>query len=191
MKKMLEFDENDKLFIGDNVLKDFGNCLDCGLCCKLFDYIEIADEEIQSIAQYLKITQKDFRKKYTKNNRKQNALTKTSLKTPCHFQRLSKCTIQKRKPFDCKTFPLFINITKGQAILTGIYLCPQATHFYQGFLEFCQHYNRSLYDILISLEQKAPWTSLGLELTLPSKPLGCYIDWLSADTETRKHRTKT
>ena len=35
---MLEFDEADELFIGDKVLRYFGNCLDCGLFCKVFNY---------------------------------------------------------------------------------------------------------------------------------------------------------
>jgi Fe-S-cluster containining protein len=183
---MLEFDKEDELFIGDRVLRYFGNCLDCGLCCKIFNSIEIADDEIQNIAHYLKMTKGDFLKRYTKRNRKHNALTKTSLKTPCQFQKSSRCTIHKRKPFDCKTFPLLINVTKGQAILTGIYLCPQATHFYQGFLDFCQHHIPSLYDDLISLEKETNWTSLGFELTISAKPLSLYIDWLYSDAKTRK-----
>ena len=178
---MLEFDEEDELFIGDRVLRYFGNCLDCGLCCKIFNYIEITDNEIQNVAHYLKMTKKDFLKKYTKKNRKLNALTKTSLKIPCQFQKSTRCNIHEKKPFDCKTFPLLINITKGQAILTGIYLCPQATYFYQGFLNFCQCHFPYLYSDLIALEKKTSWTSLGLELTLSSKPLSMYIDWLYSD----------
>lgn len=179
---MLEFDEKDELFIGDRVLKYFGNCLDCGICCKIFNNIEIADDEIQNISRYLKITKSEFLKKYTTQNQKCNMPT-TSLKTPCKFQKSSNCTIHKIKPFDCKTFPLLINLTKEQAIITGIYLCPQATHFYQGFLDFCYVYIPSLYEDLIYLEKETNWTSLGLELTLSSKPLCKYIDWLYSDTK--------
>ena len=176
-KNMLEFDENDELFIGDKLLKNFGNCLDCGRCCKIFNCIEITDDEIKTIAQHLKITKKDFLKKYTKNNQKTKATTKKSLKTPCQFQKITRCSIQSVKPFDCKTYPFLINLTKGQTILTGINFCPQATHFYQGFLKFCQQYNQPLFKEIRMLEKRTNSTPYGLELTLPSKPVKMYIDW--------------
>jgi len=175
---MLEFDVEDELFVGDKILKFFGNCLDCGLCCKIFHYVEVTDDEIQNIAQCLKMSKKDFLKIYTKKNQQKNASTKKSLKTPCKFQKSTRCTIHKKKPFDCKTYPLIINITKCQALLTGIYLCPQATNFYQGFLDFCKNNLPDIFNRLITLEKGTSWTTLGLELTLPSEPVSTYIDWL-------------
>ena len=175
---MLEIDENDELFIGDKVLSYFGNCLECGLCCSVFETIELTEMEIQEIADYLQMTTNDFRRTYTKKMRKKGTVTKKSLQTPCPFQQSSRCNIHSKKPFDCKAYPLLINLTKKQAILTGIYLCPQATHFYQGFLDYTKNHFPTLFHKLISLEKKACWVESGLELTIPSEPLSNYIDWV-------------
>lgn len=175
---MLVVDENDDVFIGDKILRYFGNCLKCGLCCKMFNEIEITQEEIDHIACSLNLSRNDFLHKFTQATTKRHTPKKIFLKSPCPFQKSMKCTIHKRKPFDCKTYPLIVNRTKEQAVLSGIYLCPQATNFYQGFLDFCYHIFPSLYEELIALENESSWSSLGLELTLSADPLSQYIDWL-------------
>jgi Fe-S-cluster containining protein len=175
---MLEFEESDKLFIGNKILKEFGDCLSCGLCCKLFPSIELYPEEIKLIRKYLNIDKKQLAAKYIRSDKSNNVSNKILLKTPCPFQENNQCKIHEVKPFDCKTFPFIINFTRQIAILNGIYVCPQATQFYEGFLEFCKINNPSTYDAIFINEKNTKISKLGMKLKIDSKNFISYIDWI-------------
>lgn len=180
---MLEFDVCDELFIGDKILQDFGDCLSCGLCCKVFPSIEVATDEIKLIVKKLNIDSKQFAINYLKTHKSENGQIKLSLKTPCPFQEDNHCKIHEIKPFDCKTFPLLINITSKIAVLNGIYLCPQATQFYEGFLEFCKINDPKTYEDIIGKEKTTELSQLGLKLTINSEKVSNYIDWICSDKQ--------
>ncbi len=61
---MLEVNHNDELFVGDEILKEYGDCSDCGLCCKYFQTLPFYRGEIKEIADFLGITEDIFYKKY-------------------------------------------------------------------------------------------------------------------------------
>jgi len=175
---MLEFNETDELFIGNELLKEFSDCLECGICCKIFDFIELNDFDIKNISKHLDIDKKEFISRYTKEKINTETYSKISLLAPCPFQKSNMCTIHEFKPFDCTIFPLLINITKEKAVLSGIYLCPQSTNFFQGYLEYCKNYFPSVFIELIELESNASLSKLGLKLMVNSKSIESYIDWI-------------
>jgi len=180
---MLEFEASDELFIGNKILQNFGDCLSCGLCCKVFPSIEVTTDEIKLIGKKLNIDSKQFATHYLKTDGSENGKIILSLKTPCPFQENNHCKIHEFKPFDCKTFPLLINITSKIAVLNGIYLCPQATQFYEGFLEFCKINDPQTYEDIIGTEKITQLSQLGFKLTIDSKKVSSYIDWIYSDKE--------
>ena len=137
---MLEFTKNDTLFTGDQILKELWDCLECGLCCKFFSEIPIFKTEMKELAEYVSIDEKRFIKYHLEYNKNSQTQKELMLKTPCHFQENNRCIVHKKKPLVCRMFPLCINITTGKGILSGIYLCPQATQFYEGLIDY---YNKS------------------------------------------------
>ena len=136
VRDMLEFNYDDDLFVGDEILKEFGDCCDCGLCCKFFQPLPFYKNEIKEIADFLGITEDIFYKKYVNAKYKDMDNQEISLKTPCPFLENNNCLIYKNRGFVCRTFPLCINLTTNEAVLSGVYFCPQATQFYEGLLEF-------------------------------------------------------
>lgn len=175
---MLEFEESDKLFIGNKILQEFGDCLSCGICCKLFPFIDVYKDEIKLIRKYLNIDEKQFSIQYLKLDKSNGDSSNISFKTPCPLQENYHCKIHEVKPFDCKTFPLIINFTRKIAVLNGIYVCPQATQFYEGFLEFCKINQTSTYEKIILKEKNTQISQLGMKLTIDSKQFISYIDWI-------------
>lgn len=175
---MLEFTETDELFVGDEILKEFWSCLDCGLCCSFFSILLIYDAEIEEIASFLGITPEAFEKRYTKRIDDSKEDTNYSLKTPCSFLDGNKCRIYKHRFLICRTFPLFINLTTNKAILSGIYLCPQATQFYEGLLDFYQQQHQQLYDQLLEKEKQVSIGERGMKIQGEASLFIPYLDFL-------------
>jgi len=175
---MLEFDEKDDLFVGDNILKEYSSCTDCGLCCKFFSQLPVYENEIIKIARSLNISPDDFQNKYLKKTSNSEKNSSFSLKTPCPFLKNNKCRIYHCRFLLCQTFPLFMNLSANTAILSGIYLCPQATQFYEGLLEFYKTNHFDLYNQLIEKEKHVKIDENGMELTGKVALFAPYLDWL-------------
>jgi len=176
---MLDIDQNDELFVGDNILKDFGNCTDCGICCTYFDTLSLYPEEITSIASRLQIKETDFITRYTKTDNDQEI----SLQSPCPFLKKGTCMIYPYRFFICKTFPLCINLSKNQGILSGIYVCPQATQFYEGLLHYHANHHKKLYQKILTMEKKTKIDEKGMKIQGPIKLFSPYLDWLTSNKQ--------
>ncbi len=174
---MLAIDQHDEIFIGDSILKDFLNCSECGLCCSFFDDLIIYAEEIKNAANRLSLDEETFRSRFTKaivgNDR--------SLLTPCPFVHENKCTIYNHRFFVCKAFPLCINLTKNQGILSGIYVCPQATQFYEGLLDFYKKNDENTYQFLLSMEEKVQIDEKGMKVMAKASLFSPYLDYLTTN----------
>lgn len=175
---MLEFDETDELFVGDDILNEFFSCMDCGLCCRFFSILPIYEKEIAEAAASLEILPEKFKQRYTKTNENDMQNTKFSLKTPCPFLKANSCRIYNHRFLVCKTFPLFMNLSKNEAILSGIYLCPQATQFYEGLLDYYRKYHTELHYQLIEKEKDIVLDEKGMEIKGKVSLFSPYLDWL-------------
>jgi len=171
---MLTINQDDDLFIGDSILQEFGKCTDCGLCCRFFDSLPIYPDEIENISAKLSISKEQFKQGYTKQDKE----GEISLKTPCPFQSENHCQIYPHRFFTCRTFPLCINLTQNQGIISGIYLCPQATQFYEGMLAYYHKHHPKTYQHLVHLEEKTTIDEKGMKITGPASLFSPYLDWL-------------
>ena len=178
---MLSFNTTDELFVGDELLKDFSSCTDCGICCKFFSNLPLFETEMQPVISSLNISQKKFLKKYIKKTDQNDKQKVYSLKTPCPFLNQNSCGIYENRFLVCRTFPFFINLTRDEAILTGIYLCPQATQFYEGMLDYYRKYHISLSHQLIEKEKEITIEKNGMEITGPVSLFSPYLDWITID----------
>lgn len=175
---MVSIEVEDELYVGDEFLQEFTPCLDCGLCCKFFDPLPVYEEEIEDLISTLQMTKTEFKKTYTKRLQKSQTDEKVSLKTPCPFQKGTLCQIYPKRWFICRTFPLLINLTKEIGVLSGIYVCPQATQFYEGMLEFYRLHEQTVYDQLIEKEKQLKIGKNGMKIKGPAAIFSFYLDWL-------------
>jgi Fe-S-cluster containining protein len=80
-------------------------CTECGKCCTGGPgYAWVDDQEIQAMADYLKITPKDFGKKYLRFVQGRYSLIEKR-NYDCIFLKDKKCTIYPVRPQQCRTFP--------------------------------------------------------------------------------------
>jgi uncharacterized protein len=91
-------------------------CTECGKCCTGGPgYAWVTDAEIQAIADYLKISVKDFGKKYLRFAKGRYALVETR-NYDCIFLRDKKCTVYPVRPQQCRTFPWWVqNLSSPEA----------------------------------------------------------------------------
>ena len=174
--RMLEFDSDDDMLVGDEILREFADCLDCGLCCRFFDSLPLYDVEIQEIASFLSIDRNAFLEEYTKSLEEYMEGCSVSLNVPCPFQKDNSCMIYEKRGFICRMFPLCINHTKNKAVLSGIFICPQATQFYIAMMEFYKVKQPNVYKILLEKERSTGDISSGLTLEGDAILFSCFID---------------
>lgn len=81
-------------------------CTSCGKCCSGFPgYVWLSEEEIQQICEYLKLSQEEFLRKYTRLVGEKISLIETNENYSCIFLRDKKCSIYPVRPTQCQTFP--------------------------------------------------------------------------------------
>lgn len=85
----------------------------CSNCCKSGGVVLISDEDIPRIAKYLKLSQDDFLKRYTKKEGKKTCLTDKEI-NDCIFLENDKCRIYPVRPIQCKTFPFWPQNLKSE-----------------------------------------------------------------------------
>ena len=175
---MVIIELDDELYVGDELLQEFSKCLECGLCCKFFDPLPIYNEEIEDLVSTLTTTTTDFKKTYTKRLRRSETIEKVSLKTPCPFQKGNLCQIYDKRWFICRTFPLFINLSKNTGVLSGIYVCPQSTQFYEAMIDFYNTRQPEFYRQFIEKEKQLTIGKNGMKIKGPAAIFSYYLDWL-------------
>lgn len=83
-------------------------CTECGQCCTgAPGYAWVTDEEIQAIADYLKLTVKEFGKRYLRFAKGRYALVERK-NYDCIFLKDKKCTVYPVRPTQCRTFPWWL-----------------------------------------------------------------------------------
>jgi Fe-S-cluster containining protein len=90
-------------------------CTGCGKCCSgKPGFVWVNDEEIHDMANFLKISQKDFLKKYVRHVQQRLALIEYKKNYDCVFLRDQKCLVYGARPTQCKTFPWWPHILKSE-----------------------------------------------------------------------------
>jgi len=84
------------------------SCTGCGKCCTGFPgYVWISDEEISALANHLRISDEEFRKKYTRMCYGRVSLKELKPHYDCIFLKNNQCSIYAYRPKQCRTFPFW------------------------------------------------------------------------------------
>ena len=90
-------------------------CTGCGACCTGSPgYIWINEDEIQKLAEHLKLDIDTFAKKYLRKIGHRFSLNERPHTYDCVFLKDSKCTIYNYRPKQCKTFPWWTQNLKSE-----------------------------------------------------------------------------
>lgn len=83
-------------------------CTECGQCCTgAPGYAWVNEAEIQTIADYLKLSVKDFSKRYLRYVNGRYALVEKK-NYDCIFLKDKKCMVYPVRPTQCRTFPWWV-----------------------------------------------------------------------------------
>jgi uncharacterized protein len=77
------------------------DCTICGNCCRSL-VINVANEEVEPLAAYLKLSKEATKEKYIEESLAGNCFINT---IPCHFLADNKCTIYEARFTECRDFP--------------------------------------------------------------------------------------
>lgn len=81
-------------------------CTGCGQCCTgAPGYIWVDREEIENIAQFLKLTVEEFSRRYLRRVKGKFSLLEMPKSYDCIFLKDKKCQIYSVRPMQCRTFP--------------------------------------------------------------------------------------
>jgi Fe-S-cluster containining protein len=91
-------------------------CTGCGKCCTGGPgYIWVSDDEILSIAGYLKMSVEQFYRKYLRRVGDRISLKEKGVKNfDCIFLNGTKCQIYPVRPKQCKTFPFWPSLLRSE-----------------------------------------------------------------------------
>jgi len=91
-------------------------CTGCGKCCTGSPgFVWVSAEEIVSIANFLKLSISNFKKRYLRVVDNRFCLTERKKNYDCIFLDGKKCTIYAHRPTQCKTFPWWIHNISSEA----------------------------------------------------------------------------
>lgn len=83
-------------------------CTQCGKCCTgKPGYVWINDEQVQKMADFLKMNVHEFMERYTRQVDGHLALKEFPRTYDCIFLRDGKCLVYKARPTQCQTFPFW------------------------------------------------------------------------------------
>jgi uncharacterized protein len=90
-------------------------CKKCSNCCTGSPgYVWLDKDEIESISKYLKITKKEFLKKYTRSFKNKISLLENNANYDCIFLKDKKCSIYNSRPSQCRTYPFWKSCLKSK-----------------------------------------------------------------------------
>ena len=106
-------------------------CMQCGACCSGpgEGYIWVTSEEVKSIADYLKISAEQLRKKYISRVGLRMTIIENSYTKDCIFlqqsDRQKNCMIYPVRPNQCRIWPFWAsNLTSANAWNKAAQKCP-------------------------------------------------------------------
>lgn len=81
-------------------------CTECGQCCTgAPGFVWVTDEEIEKIANFLKLSIQEFTKTFLRKVDGRVSLREMPKSFDCVFLRNKRCSIYPVRPTQCKTFP--------------------------------------------------------------------------------------
>lgn len=125
----------------------YGSCDDClhPICCTAASP-SLLSNEVSRISQYVGISEKKFKKNYVvKLNLPK---IKRRLVEPCPFLKNNRCSIYKKRPQACTTFPFESSIFMGSVRLESITMCPIATQIADDLYEFFEKYKNQVQETI-------------------------------------------
>lgn len=83
------------------------HCRGCGACCRWEGIVRVSAQELTDIAEYLQMTEEEFRQRYTliAFDRKSLILTDREDGACVFLTEDNRCQIHPVKPLQCRTFP--------------------------------------------------------------------------------------
>lgn len=82
------------------------SCTQCGACCTGSPgYVWVDEKEIAEMSSFLKISEEEFIKKYTRQVGEHRALLEHSKNYDCVFLKDNACQLYTARPRQCRTFP--------------------------------------------------------------------------------------
>ncbi|KPJ67351.1 MAG: hypothetical protein AMJ45_03095 [Syntrophobacter sp. DG_60] len=113
------------------------DCKMCGECCKGKGGIRIVGEEINVIAKYLKITKREFLKKYCVLNGNHYYIKEKEDISCIFLDEDGKCLIHPCKPLPCKLWPYWKGLLNSELD-------------WQALMSFCPGLNKdALYELFV------------------------------------------
>jgi Fe-S-cluster containining protein len=108
-------------------------CTECGACCTgTPGYVWASPEEIVEMAQFLKITQEEFLRRYTRQVGGRIALLERRQPNgdfDCIFLKERKCSLYQARPKQCRTYPWWNeNLTSPAAWQEAAEICEGIDH---------------------------------------------------------------
>lgn len=91
-------------------------CTGCGKCCTGSPgYVWLTHADIEKLVTYLKISEEEFIKKYTRKIGEKYSLKEDPKTFDCIFLKDSKiCTAYEHRPSQCKTYPYWLENIKSK-----------------------------------------------------------------------------
>ena len=80
------------------------DCRECAECCRVTE-VELAERDIEHLAKFLGIREKDFIDQYTIEGSEGELILKRDQKTGCVFLSSNECTVYEARPGNCDRFP--------------------------------------------------------------------------------------
>ncbi len=82
------------------------SCLRCGECCRIRGFVRVTAGEIDTLAEFLCISQQDFIDRFTRlGHDRQGLELKEREDGECVLLKGSDCIVHPVKPGQCRTFP--------------------------------------------------------------------------------------
>jgi len=144
----------DNLFEKYNLMNKFGSCQNCdGHCCEE-QIITITNYELELIAKHLKMSKRNFTKKYLIPTPINDLILMNRIDMdmwtikdkPCPFLKKGKCSIHKVRPNICRFFPISFSYDEGVAILSGLKICPISKNILNSLKEFTKNQYPNTYE---------------------------------------------
>mgnify|MGYP000445087340 CR=1 FL=1 len=91
------------------------SCIRCGKCCCIRDgVVYLQHKDIQRLAKYFQISEKEFLRKYTHTEDKHIVLNDFPNGNCIFFDSDNGCTVYKHRPAQCRIFPFWEHIISSR-----------------------------------------------------------------------------
>ena len=90
------------------------SCTGCGKCCTGSPgFVWLSDEEIDRMAEHLKLPRDEFLKKYTRKHFGRVTLIEKGEKYDCVFLKNMQCSVYHVRPSQCRTYPFWPKVLES------------------------------------------------------------------------------